>query len=172
VSINEVIYEQVKIPLPYNVADFFIARFGSPFHSYDKSLLAYDLDRRILAAEVKTILKGDFKPIKYNHQSLSPITGEYSTDYCIVVKRTQDITEYHKRCIRLVFDKFYRDYLYIELLQHKGPTMDARIKYVIEKYQMQHHNAFENINQMYKLRRTHIRKYTKHLNPSTLNHTP
>jgi len=163
VKLNEVIYERVKIPLPYNVADFFTSRFGSPFHSYDKSLLADDIDRKILAAEVKAILKGEFQPIKYNLQNVAPLTGDYSTEYCIVVKRTQDVTDYHKRCLRIVFDKFYRDYLYIELLQHKGPTMDARIKYVIDKYQMQYHNAFENINQMYKLRRTHIRKHTKHL---------
>lgn len=162
-SLNEVIYERVKLPLPYNVADFFTARFGSPFHAYDKSLLADDLDRRILSAEIKDIFKGTFKPIKFHVSTLTPITGDYSTQYCIVVKRTQDVNEYHKRCIRLVFDRFYRDYLYIELLSHKGPTMDARIKYVIEKYQLQHHNAFENINQMYKLRRTHIRKHTKHL---------
>jgi len=163
VNINEVIYERVKLPLPYNVADFFTARFGSPFHAYDKSILADDLDRRTLSIEIKDIFKGEFSPLKFSCQSLQPITGDYSTEYCIVVKRTQEVTEYHKRCIRLVFDKFYRDYLYIELLQHKGPTMDARIKYVIDKYQLQHHNAFENINQMYKLRRTHIRKHTKHL---------
>lgn len=161
---NDILYEAVKIPLSYNIADFCLSRFGAPMRVYGQPEKG-DNDKASFARTIKAILKGKFHPIEPCYLTHLPVSGDYSTDWTIAVSKTQPVTEYHKRSIAQICERYYKEAVYIELLYIKKPSLAQKVDYFIEKYRLSHEYAHENIINMYKHRRARLAAATAHLTP-------
>lgn len=150
--------------MPYNLADFCIARFGNPLQVYDPRAKG-DGDHYRLARLIKYILQGEFHPVQPSFLAHLPTSRECSTDWMIAVPTTQPVNHYHKRAINNVCNSFFKETLYTELLYIQKPSLAQKVDYFIQKYRLTHENAHDHIVALYKTRRAAIQHATAHLNP-------